>query len=187
MRKLILTALICAVTVIGCTSGRVVIVGESESSPSVNKNQGRVIAAQRHVENGKKFLKRKKYGKAEREFLTAIELDPRNYEAHYYLGLTCHRWKKYHDSIEYFQLAIELNPEDPDWVSQVRLYLGLSFEYTRDYDRAEKEFYLAMTIDPSNKEARHCWERVKYKYKKHHKEKDHDDYDDDDDEDEEDD
>ncbi|OGC79833.1 MAG: hypothetical protein A2145_03540 [candidate division Zixibacteria bacterium RBG_16_40_9] len=184
MKKLILIALVSILAIGGCTSGRIVIVGESESTPATPKNQGRVIAAQKHVESGKKFLKKKKYQKAEREFLAAIELDPRNQEAHYYLGLTYYRWKKYDDCREPFLVAIKLNPDDPDWVCQVRIYLGLSFEYERDYDRAEREFYLAMTLNPSNDEAKHCWERVKYKHKKHYK---HDDDDDEEDEDEEDD
>ncbi len=181
MKKLIWMGLISAFLFLSCTSGRVVIVGESESAPATPKNQGRVIAAQKHVDSGKKFLNKQKYQKAEREFLTAIELDPRNQEAQYYLGLTYYRWKKYDDCIEPFQVAIQLNQDDPNWVCQIRVYIGLAFEYERDYERAEREFYLAIQLDPDNDEARHCWERVKYKHKKHYK---HDDGDDDDHEDE---
>lgn len=185
MKKLAFIALVSTLAILGCTSGRVVVIGESEPAPIPNPDYGRKMAAQKHTESGKKFLKKKKYSKAEREFLTAIELDSNNYEAHYYLGLTYYRWKKYYDSVEYFRLAIELNPEDPGWVSRTRAYIGLAFEYERDYDRAEREFYLAMTVDPSNKEAHSCWERVRYKYKEHRGE--HEDEDDDDDEHEEDD
>lgn len=178
MKKLIWIIFFSALIVSGCTSGRIVIVGESETP--ANPDQGRAIAAQRHVDLGKKFLKNKKYHKAEAEFLAAIELDDGNYEANYYLGLTYYRWKKYHSCIEPFQVAIQLNSRDPEWVCQIRVYLGSAFESERDYERAEREFYLAIQLDPDNDEARHSWERVKYKDKKHYKHDDDDDEEDDD-------
>jgi len=178
MKRIISIGLFLMAATLACSSGRVIVVAESETRPGNTKSeQGRAIAAQKHVDRGVKYLDRGKYEKARKEFSIAIELDPQNYEAHYYLGLTYYRWRKYDDGIDYFRVAIRLHPDDPVWVSQVRIHLGLSFEYIRKYERAEREFYAALTLDPTNREARHCWERVKYR---HHNDDEDDDKDEDD-------
>ncbi len=158
----------------GCTTRKVVIVETEKPAPPPAKNKGQAIASQKHVDNGLKQLNKGHYKQATEQFRLAIDKDPRNWEAYFYLGLTYQRWKKYNDSIEHFRLAIEYNSGDKVWLSRVRLHIGISLEYIGRYRDAEREYQMAMTLNPKNKEASERWERVSKKVKSKEK-KDRDD------------
>ena len=182
MKKLFLLLMSVAViaALSGCAGRKVVIIQTEEPAPPA-KGPGQVMAAQKHVDNGLKQLNKGHYKQAAEQFHLAIEKDPNNWEAHYYLGLTYQRWKRYNESMDYFRLAIDLNPRDKVWVSKVRLYIGITFEYQGRYRDAEREYQMSMSLNPGNREASERWERVskKAKYKeneryKKDKDEDHD-------------
>jgi len=54
------------------------------------------------------------------QFEKAIEKNPANFKAHYYLGL-CYKHKAAMETAHvHFQKAIDLNPDDEDWVLKVK-------------------------------------------------------------------
>lgn len=169
MKKIITFALFLVVlallTVSGCSTRRVVVVQKTSTPPPAAKNYGQTVASQKHVNNGVKHLNRGNYAKAAKEFNKAIAADPNNWEAHFYLGVTYHRWKRYYDSCEYFRTAIDLNHTDNRWVSKVRVHLGVSLEYVGNYEEAQNEYKLAVTLNPDNKEAYDRLEKLKAKKK----------------------
>lgn len=180
--SILLVSLFALAALSGCASRKVVIIQTEKPGPPAAKNKGQAIASQKHVDNGLKQLNKGHYKQAADQFRLAVDKDPSNWEAHYYLGLTLQRWKRYRESTDYFILAIDLNPRDKVWVSKVRLHLGITLEYQGRYRDAEREYQLAMSLNPRNKEASERWQRVskknKHKAKERHK-KDKDDQDDD--------
>ncbi|OGC92305.1 MAG: hypothetical protein A2142_05855 [candidate division Zixibacteria bacterium RBG_16_48_11] len=166
----------------GCANRKIVIVNTDQPAPPAAKNKGQAIASQKHLDNGLKQLNKGHYKQASDQFRLAIDKDPSNWEAHYYLGLTFQRWKRYRESTDYFLVAIDLNPRDKVWVSKVRLHLGITLEYQGRYRDAEREYQLSMSLNPRNTEASERWERVSKKNKHKSNErykKDKDDQDDD--------
>ncbi|HKZ22640.1 MAG TPA: tetratricopeptide repeat protein [candidate division Zixibacteria bacterium] len=174
MKKIITFALFLVVlallTVSGCSTRRVVVVQKSSPPPPAAKNPaaknyGQTVASQKHVNNGVKHLNRGNYAKAAKEFNKAIAADPNNWEAHYYLGLTYHRWKRYHESVNSYRAAIDLNRNDNRWVSKVRFNIGLALEYAGKYEEARNEYKLAVTLNPENRDAYNRLEKLKAKKK----------------------
>jgi Tfp pilus assembly protein PilF len=150
---------------LSCSSGQVVIVKKS-SHPVRAKNYGQKVASRNHVENGKKFFHKGKFPKALQEFNKAVDKDPNNYEAFYYLGLTQQKMGNFKRSVASFEMAIELNKGDKLWVSEIRVSLGQSYESLGNFDKAKAEYQFALSIDPSNKEASEGYGRVKRRNKK---------------------
>jgi Flp pilus assembly protein TadD len=164
-----LFAIVLLAVASGCASKKVVVVQQGGQTAGGADNQGLVIASHKLTENGKKFLRKGKYAQASQQFELAIEKDPTNWEAHYYLGLTYQQWKKHVDAVRCFRKSIDLHPQDKVWVSRVRVHIGVSFEYSGNYRDAEREYQLAMTLDPDNGEASHKWKSVSKKNKKEDK------------------
>jgi len=188
MKKLSILLFSLAVMVIlsGCATRKVVIIESGKPAPPT-KTTGQVIAAQNHVNNGVKQLNKGHFKQAAEQFHLAIQKDPNNWEAHYWLGLTYQRWKRYRESTDYFILAIDMNPRDKVWVSKCRMHLGITFEYQGRFRDAEREYQLSVTLNPKNREASERWQgvskKMKNKSKDKYNEKKHDqDHDDDHDE-----
>lgn len=81
---------------------------------------GHTVASENHLENGIKQYQRRHINQAIQQFEKAIEKNPANYRAHYYLGL-CYKQKgKLETANNYFQKAINLNSKDESWVSKVK-------------------------------------------------------------------
>ena len=175
MKKTLTFALFLVVAALlslsGCTTRRVVVVQKTPPPLPAAKNYGQTVASQKHVNNGVKQLNRGNYAKAAKEFNKAIAADPNNWEAHYYLGVTYHRWKRYHESVNSFRVAIDLNRNDNYWVSKVRFNIGLALEYAGKYEEAQNEYKLSVTLNPDNRDAYNRLEKLKTKKKpqKEHK------------------
>jgi tetratricopeptide (TPR) repeat protein len=133
------------------------------------KNYGQTVASGKHLANGKKFYNRGKYAKAMQEFNKAVEADPRNQEAHYYLGLCYQKLRYYKESIPEFKHSLEVENGDKLFLSKIRFSLAYSLEMTGDLDDAERQYELAYSLDPHNKSAYKGMERVKEKRQKHSK------------------
>lgn len=143
----------------GCVSRGVVVVEQPGPRPAA-KNPGQVLASERHLENGKKFLRRGHTRKAIREFQKAIEADPRNWEAQYYLGIAYRDLHEYDHCLDYFHSAIRLHDE-PEWVARVRVDIGFVWEMRGNRNRALEEYNLALKVRPDYEDAIQARARLK--------------------------
>jgi len=88
---------------------------------SATRPPGQIIASENNFENGVKQYEKGHIKQAIHEFEKAIEKDPSNFKAYFYLGL-CHKQKGVVDiALKYFQKAIDLNPNDESWVMKVKV------------------------------------------------------------------
>lgn len=104
-----------------------------------------------------------------REFNKALEADPRNQEAHYYLGMCYQKSEHYDESVPEFKLSLEVESPDKLFLSRIRFSLAYSLEMTGDLDESERQYELAYSLDPQNKSAYKGMERIKGKKAKHAK------------------
>jgi Tfp pilus assembly protein PilF len=81
---------------------------------------GLEVAAQNHIDNGVKFLEQGKIPQAVHQFEKALEKDPASFIAHFYLGVCLKHQRQPHRARAHFEKAIELNPNDPEWVKKVK-------------------------------------------------------------------
>ena len=68
--------------------------------------------AEAHASRGLALTAAKRYGEAEKEFDTAILLDPALFEAYYFYARMCFTQGKYEKAAEMYHRAGEVNPED---------------------------------------------------------------------------
>ena len=71
----------------------------------------------------------------------AVKRDPKNPEAHHYLGLILMNLSEYDQSIEHLQEAVKLDPHFTD----AHNVLGVVYRETKQYDKALKEFQAALS------------------------------------------
>jgi len=137
--------------------------------PPPAKNYGQTVASGKHLANGKKFYNQGKYAKAMQEFNKAVEADPQNREAHYYLGTCYQKLDHYRESIPEFRLSLETEAGDNFFLSRVRFSLAYSLERVGSLEESEAQYKLAYSLDPHNKSAYKGMERIKEKRGKHSK------------------
>jgi tetratricopeptide (TPR) repeat protein len=70
----------------------------------------RQLEAKQHVDRGGQFILEGRYGQAETELRTAIEINPFNATAHANMGDVFSRQGRYTEAIPWFEKALELNP-----------------------------------------------------------------------------
>lgn len=150
-----------------CAERTIVIERPSPAPPPPPaKNYGQTAASGNHLANGKKFYNQSKYAKAMQEFNKAVEADPRNQEAHYYLGLCYQRLEYFKESIPEFRLSLEVAGGDNLFNSKVRFSLASSLEKIDALEESEAQYQLAYSLDPQNKSAYKGMERIKEKREK---------------------
>ncbi|MCX6581925.1 MAG: tetratricopeptide repeat protein [Candidatus Aminicenantes bacterium] len=116
-------------------------------------------------------------GMAVTEFINAIKLDPTYIDAYYMLGVAYMALKEYQTASNYFEKALELNPENQEVLFQLRLintileknnsafeflqeisdvesnilikyYIGINYVKIEKYDQAELIFNEVISKDP---------------------------------------
>jgi len=132
-------------------------------SPPPAKNYGQTVASGKHLANGKKFYNQGKYAKAMQEFNKAVEADPQNQEAHYYLGMCYQKLDHYRESVPEFELSLREEGGDNLFISRVRFSLAFSLEKVGSLEESEAQYKLAYSLDPGNRAAFKGMERVKEK------------------------
>ncbi len=104
--KSLLILMVMVLIIIDCASG--------------TRPPGHVVASENNFENGVKQYEKGHIKQAIHQFEKAIEKNPGNFKAYFYLGL-CYKhqgsMKKAH---KHFQKAIDLNPDDESWVIKVK-------------------------------------------------------------------
>ncbi len=107
------------------------------------------VASEKALENGKKHLRKGHCKQAIREFNKAIEKDPRNFEAFYWLGVAEGMCGYYPQSYDRLMVAIKYAPNDP-WRARVYATVGITLLYMEKDDDAVVYFEKARSIDPKN-------------------------------------
>jgi tetratricopeptide (TPR) repeat protein len=98
------------------------------------------------VRRGIEHLKNREYPEAEREFRTAIELDPQNSWAHYNLGFLYFEQRNCLKAIDTFNDAINGN-QRPSWVVVwSHIYRGHCYDVNDQRERAVAEYQKAIDL-----------------------------------------
>ena len=71
---------------------------------------------------------------------TALKLDPKYADAHYYLGFIRYQLSEYKPAVKSFKKAIKLNP----YFTDAHNHLGLVYREMQEYDKALEEFHIAL-------------------------------------------
>jgi len=87
---------------------------------SATRPPGQVVASENNFENGVKQYERGHIKQAIHQFEKAIEKDPANFKAYFYLGLCQKKRATMKTALKNFQKAIDLNPNDRSWVTKVK-------------------------------------------------------------------
>lgn len=91
---------------------------------AVTRPPGQTVASENNFENGVKQYEKGHIKQAIHQFEKAIEKNPANFKAYYYLGLCYKRQGVAETAHTHFQKAIDLNPNDEAWVMKVKDEMG---------------------------------------------------------------
>ena len=129
-----------------CAEKTTVVVGDA---PHPSKPPGLIVASDKALENGKKHLRKGNCGKAIKEFEKALEKNPNNFEALYWLGVAEGMCGYYGRAYDRFVLALRRS-SDRGWQARVNATIGLTLLYMGRDDDAVVYFERARVIDPRN-------------------------------------
>ena len=91
---------------------------------AVTRPPGQTVASENNFENGVKQYEKGHIKQAIHQFEKAIEKNPANFKAYYYLGLCYKHQGVTQTAHRHFQKAIDLNPHDEAWVMKVKIEMG---------------------------------------------------------------
>ncbi len=115
-----------------------------------NSAPKKILYPFQHLENGKKLFKRKKFTKAEKEFLAALEMDPEYAKAHFNLAILYSKTKNFKKAEEEYIAALKIKPNMP----QILNNLGVIYANQKKYKKAENSFKKAIKNNQKNLKAR---------------------------------
>ncbi len=92
----------------------------------------------KHIEKGKKYLKKNKVGKAEKEFKAAIKSWEHAYAAYAYLGIIYYQKRDFKKSKEYFEKSIK------EFAEYKKNYLKMKLDYMKEFQRKAKELQIQL-------------------------------------------
>lgn len=136
--------LLASLFVLSCAEKTTIIVGDTPPRPP-----GLVIASEKAVENGKKHLRMGRCKQAIHEFNKALDKNPSNFEALYWLGVAEGMCGYYSRSYDRLIIALRYSPEGV-WRARVYATIGISLLYMGREDEAASYFERAKRIDPRN-------------------------------------
>lgn len=120
-----------------------------EQPSSENKGQPPRAVTEPYIAAGSKLHTAEKYTQAIVQYKKAIQADPSQAKAHYYLGLSYYELKKYPESIRAYIEALKINPDDPD----ARYMLVLAYGKQGKWSDAEREAKALKQVNPKRGEA----------------------------------
>jgi tetratricopeptide (TPR) repeat protein len=156
---LILTALI----LFNCGGGKTNIKYSAEiyynnQSKPTDEN---MAASEEFLKLAKRAYADENYGMTINNCENAIDLNHRNWSAHYYLGLAMQKKREYAVSIEAFMVSLKFSPDSKYIKSDLHYSIGLSFERQGDLDKAHQEYVTALNFNSENSSAKTARNRVK--------------------------
>jgi len=146
-----------------------IITSCSEGGITINRPPGLIIASENAVENGKKQLSKGHCKQAIHEFNKAINKNPANFEAIYWLGVAEGMCGYYNQAYDRLNIAIKYAPNDL-WRSRVYATIGITLLYMDRDNDAYFYFEKAKKLDPKNDVVYYYYEpnkkgKIKPKYK----------------------
>lgn len=109
----------------------------------ISKNHSKAVP---HTELGKACEAKGLYDAAEREYRTAMRLQPEVYTAYYYLGSLSMAQKKYDEAAQHFRTTLSIVPR----FIEGRCLLARAYEEMGRNDQALQEYLTALRMDPNN-------------------------------------
>jgi len=116
-------------------------------------------ASAEFLETGKRKWRVGQMKEAQKNFAKAVEKNPYNFEAHYWLALMERDGRNWDRASHHFAQAVQHCPEGR-WESRIRVEWGLTFEQQGQKGMAAKQYDLALLADPNYKEAQMSRQRV---------------------------
>lgn len=120
---------------------------------------GQARASVEALETGKRKWRVGDTKNAIKAFNRAIEKNPYNFEAHYWLGLVNRDKKKWDDAAGHFTWAVKYCPQGR-WEAKIRVDWGTMYELQGQPGMAAKQYDLALLADPDYREAQYGRDRV---------------------------
>ncbi|ADO44763.1 TPR repeat-containing protein [Hydrogenobacter thermophilus TK-6] len=146
---------------LSCAEKTVVVKEEPKS-----RAPGMAVASGKAVENGKKQLSKGHCKQAIHEFYKALEKDPQNFEALYWLGVAEGVCGYYPQAYDRLTFVVRYAPDDI-WRARVYATMGITLLYMGKEDDAVAYFEKARAIDPRNELVVAYYENDHKKNKKH--------------------
>jgi tetratricopeptide (TPR) repeat protein len=120
-----------------------------KDSPPLERPPGLIVASEKAEENGKKHLRKGHCKQAIHEFNKALEKNPNNFSALYWLGVAEGMCGYYDRAYDRFVLALKYSP-DRNWQARVYATIGITLLYMNREEEAVAYFERARAIDPRN-------------------------------------
>ena len=148
MHKLLRWGLVAAFALTGCTASRTVIVHERTTPPPAVQTPGLENASRVHTRNGIRFYERGHYRKAIQQFGQAIDKDPSNWEAHFYLAECYRELRDWDRCLVHYDRVHDMRRDDPVWVAKVEFSIGRVHEQRGHLVQAREHYELALVAMP---------------------------------------
>lgn len=127
-----------------------------EYDSGLSKTSEQTDTALQKYQEGIEHYQRKAYAEAVTAFGQAVYLDANKPRYHFYYGLALREAGKYKEAERALLKAIELLPDNPDYVTELGyLYLRLDMKL-----RAKKTFERALSMAPAHKRAKEGLEQI---------------------------
>jgi Tfp pilus assembly protein PilF len=161
---MLLAALAVATSVFaGCsgsaTRNTTVVRNDTPAGAPAAVNSGHAQASQEFLETGKRKWRVGQMKQAKKAFSKAVEKNPFNYEAHYWLAVMERDDRNWDAASVHFAKAVQYGPQGR-WEARIRVDWGLALEQQGQKGLAAKQYDLALLADPNYKEAQTSRRRV---------------------------
>jgi tetratricopeptide (TPR) repeat protein len=159
--RLLLAALSLSILLTGCAKRAEVVDTYPADDASQVFKQSENQVADDHVTQGKLMYRKAEYGQAIKHLIRALDNNPENWEAYYYLGLVEQKQGQYDRSIGAFNNCLKYAPSAHPLLTEVYLALGASWEKEGYMDKAKEKYTLSLSLNPEQPEAKAALERIK--------------------------
>jgi len=159
----IVLLMLATISLAGCGGGNSNIKYSAESyySNTTKPTNENVAASKEFLKLAKRAYADENYGTTIKNCEHAIDLNHRNWSAHYYIGLAMQKQREYTVSIQAFEVGLKFSPKNKYVKSDLHYSIGLSFERLGNLDKAHKEYVLALDFNSENSSAKSARNRVK--------------------------
>ena len=139
---------------------------EEKFSPVLSQSLSPKQKVSLHLtQEGEEALLRGSMIEASNTLAKAIDFDPSNGYAYYFLGEINFEKGKHHQSLAFLEKAKGILRDNPHWLSKIYSLMGVSFEALNDLKNAQKSFESAIVENKRNVIAREGLSRIQERSK----------------------